>query len=595
VIRIAETLSRRWWLLLLFSIIGVGGAYYLDTYVPSRFQSTVSLQLNPAARSSFLPYLAEAATTPASSPVIIQAASYRELLRSRAFGQVIVQQLGLAVPPDAIAAAISAQLVPNTNILHVSVTWDNPRDAEQLAQRIAELFIAENQRRQQSQPGTQTQLAQMEQSARDIQSRLDPLQQQRDRLDQAVARGDLSRLNELSALDTRLSGLESSYADLLVETSRIRSSFDTAVIVDNATPAYPLDALPLVQAFVFGLLGGLGLAVCLVLLVERLADVVRTPRDVALIAALPLLARIPHARTWGWRRLLGQPRQPIVVLERGSPPAAEAVRSLRAALRLLEQSPPLRSLIVTSGGRADGKTYVACNLSVALAQGGDRVLLVDGNLRHPAVHQWFGVANTAGLCGAIARAPVWSKDSADSVPGAIESSVPNLWLLPAGTLSVNPGELLISDVLGWVFERLSALWDIVIVDTPPIGRVTDALLLARHASSCIVVARSGHTKRGALRGALAALETGAEPVLGVVLDDERAGRLARFRYDEHFHYGYWSEPGSGQFEEEVVSRANGHSLATSWSPTPAEGDMQESEPESTRRSTPSPRRRRPSS
>src|SRR6516225_7622321 len=143
-------LLRRWWLVLILSLAGVLVAYYLRTTTPTRYQSTVSLQLNPAASSSFLPYSADSNVSP-SSPVVAQAASYQEVLRSRTFGSVVVQQLGLSLPPDAIGAAISTQLVPNTNILHLSVSWDNPTDAQQLAQRIAEVFIAENQRRQQSQ------------------------------------------------------------------------------------------------------------------------------------------------------------------------------------------------------------------------------------------------------------------------------------------------------------------------------------------------------------------------------------------------------------------------------------------------------------
>src|SRR5215831_11333031 len=203
-ISFSQMLLRRWWLLLSLSILGVAIAYYFETTTPTRYQSTVSLQLNPAANSSFLPYSADTTVSP-SSPVVAQAASYQEVLRSRAFGSVVVQQLGLNLPADAIGGTISTQLVPNTNILHLSVTWDNPEDAQQLAQRIAEIFIAENQRRQQTQPGTQAQLAQMQQSAADIQSRIGPLQDQRDRLDDAVARGDLSRLSELTGLDSRLS------------------------------------------------------------------------------------------------------------------------------------------------------------------------------------------------------------------------------------------------------------------------------------------------------------------------------------------------------------------------------------------------------
>src|SRR5438132_11445891 len=116
-ITVAEALVRRWWLVLVLCLAGVCGAYYLATNATARYQSTVSLQLNPAARSSFLPYLADASVNTSASAVVSQGASYREVLRSRAFGQVIVQQLNLPVSPDTIARAISAQLVLNPNIL----------------------------------------------------------------------------------------------------------------------------------------------------------------------------------------------------------------------------------------------------------------------------------------------------------------------------------------------------------------------------------------------------------------------------------------------------------------------------------------------
>jgi succinoglycan biosynthesis transport protein ExoP len=556
--RIAETLSRRWWLILLLSSVGIGCAYYLSTHAATRYQSTVSLQLNPAARSSFLPYLADNGGG-STNPVVSQAASYREVLRSTTFGQVIVQQLNLPLPPETIAAAITTQLVPNTNILHLSVTWDNPSDAQQLAQRIAELFIAENQRRQQSQPGIQAQLADMEQSARDIQARLGPLQQQRDRLDESVARGDLSRLNELTGLDGRLSALESSYASLLVEISRVRGSFDTAVILDNATPALPLDAMPLVQALLFGVLGGAAVAIGLVLFLERLADPVRVPPDVAASAPLPIVGRIAHARRSSWKLRRGQPSGALVMLEPRSPPAAEGFRSLRATLQLADLAEPLRTVVICSAGSHEGKTFVASNLAIALAQGGKRVLLVDANLRRPAIHRWFGVANSTGFSDALGQAPLWSQDDGEiDVPGVIASRIDRLWLLPSGTPPSNPAELMASDSLGWVFEQLSRRWDIVVIDTEPIGPVADTLLLAHQASGSIVVARSGRTRRATLRGAVAALRSVGKPIVGVVLDDEQPGPLARFGHDDYLRYSYSREDRPGELENSTIGVANGH-------------------------------------
>jgi len=542
-ISFSQMLLRRWWLILSLSLLGVAVAYYFETTSPTRFQSTVSLQLNPAASSPFLPYSADSGVT-ASSPVVSQAASYQEVLRSRAFGAVVVQQLGLNLPPDAIGNALSVQLVPNTNILKLSVTWDNPSDAQQLAQRISEIFIAENQRRQQSQPGMQAQLAQMQQSAADIQSRIGPLQDQRDRLDDAVARGDLSRLSELGGIDSRLSGLESSHTNLLLEISRLQSSFETAVILDNASPSRPLDALPLSQALVFGVLGGAGLAVLLSVVFEHLADVVRTPSDAVNLTGIPLLGRLRHARRRIWPLPFSRRRRShraLVMADARTSPAAEAIRSLRVALQLIAPPWGLQTLVVTSGAQSEGKTFVAGNLAIAQAQAGRRVLLVDVNLRRPSVHRWFGLSNSSGFSDALALARNGGRTNDGEIAGVTPSGIDNLWILPAGTLVGRSSELLDTQSIGRVLQRLERDWDSVIVDSSHVGRLADTLLLAHEAHGSVLVARSGHTRRATLRSAVAALNSIPQPVLGVVLNDEHPDLLSRFDREDYFQYTFVNE------------------------------------------------------
>jgi len=524
-ITFSQTLLRRWVLLLAFSVAGVVVAYLIATSTPSRYQSSVSLLLNPAGRSSFLPYAAPDGTSVGVSPVTSLAASYREVLKSRAFGQVVVQQLQLPLSPDAIGYAVNTQLVPYTNILRMTVVWDNPSDAQQLAQRIAEIFIAENQRRQQSQPMTRAHLAELEQSAIGIQERLVPLRQQRQRLSDLVAGGDLSRLTELTSLEERLGVLESSHANLLVEISRVRDSFDTAAILDTATAGWPVDRTPLLQVVVFGLGGGLGLAIALGLLLEYLADAVRTRRDVMSVVGAPPLGRIPHAPNRGWR---WSPRNAGLVMLSATPSsAAEAFRSLRTSLRLAAPPGALTSVVISSAAVAEGKTFVACNLSIAIAQTGRNVLLVDANLRRPAVHTWFGVENGRGLVDAIAEA-----EESPEPAGVIASGIANLWLLPAGASSASAGELLGSNGFARLVARLGEYWDTVVFDTAPVGVVADTVLVAQHAIGSVVVARSGRTRRASLHGALEGLSSSGRPIYGVVLNDERREPLTRFtRFD----------------------------------------------------------------
>jgi polysaccharide biosynthesis transport protein len=569
VITFAQILVRRWWLVVLVGITGVGVAYYIASQTPPRYLSSVSLQLNPAASSAFLPYQ----TSSSTDPVISLAASYREVLKSRTFGELVVQQLRLPIPPEAVVAAISTQLVQNTNILRLVVTWDNPTDAQQLAQQISEIFIAENQRRQQSRPGTQAQMADMEQSARDIQARLGPYQQQRDRLDQYVARGDLSQINELTAVDARLTSLQASYANLLVEISRLRSSFDNAIILDRASPPQAVETVPLAQAVVFGLVGGVGAAAVLVLLLEHLADAVRTPRDILRVTGALPLGRVRHARSWWWKR--SRRSRDLVMLSKPNSAVAEAIRSLRAGFQLLAAPQELRTIAVTSSGAREGKTFVASNLAIAVAQSGKRVLLVDADLRHPRVHRRFGVDNNtfgfADLLKGVRASSVLPQRGATGmandtehgppdVAGVIASGLDGLWLLPAGAPPPNPGELLSSANLATIINRIGQQWDVVIFDTAPVGPVADTLLLAHVVSGSMIVARSGRTRRAALRGALVALRGTGQPVLGVVLNDERPGRLARFSEHDYYHHGYWSDPAWAESNNSPDRPPNGRSL-----------------------------------
>ena len=126
-------------------------------------------------------------------------------------------------------------------------------------------------------------------------------------------------------------------------------------------------------------------------------------------------------------------------------------------------------------------------------------------------------------------------------PGLVASSIENLWLLPAGTPTRNPSELLSSNRLGQTLRDLAQEWDTVVLDSAPIGTVADTLLLAHHASACMLVARWGRTRRAALGGAVAALRSVGTPLVGVVLNDERPGPLARFSRDDYYQHGYWSE------------------------------------------------------
>jgi capsular exopolysaccharide synthesis family protein len=217
-------------------------------------------------------------------------------------------------------------------------------------------------------------------------------------------------------------------------------------------------------------------------------------------------------------------------------------------------------VLITSAGPDEGKTFVATNIAIALAQARHQVLLVDANLRDPAVHMWFAVENTYGFSDVLARVRSGSMQQPKDVPGAIATTVANLSLLPAGTVRTDPGELFESEALRRVFDLLGRRWDVIVIDSAHVGQFADTLLLAHAVSGCVMVVQSGSTRRASLSGALAALEGIAAPVLGVVLNDERAGPLAGYRGDAAYHFGYWNRPAADLYDA-GEARHNGHAVA----------------------------------
>ena len=277
IIRLAEISVRRWWLLCVFVVLGLGVAQAWRTNVRESYESIVTLQLNPAGRSAFLPYSGDQRGEPANMVALV--ASYAEVLHSRAFGELVVERLASTDSPERISGAIATRLVPNTNILRLVVSWDNPQDAQRIAQAVAETFVSENARGQAVQQDARAGLADMEATLRTTQERLSALGQLRDRLDQAVSGGELWRAPELTDVEDHLATLQSSRANLLIESNRMRSSLRTASIMDNASPGQ-VAGTSRSLALLTGLLGGLATGVVLAVLLDRLEDRVRTPGDV---------------------------------------------------------------------------------------------------------------------------------------------------------------------------------------------------------------------------------------------------------------------------------------------------------------------------
>ncbi len=262
------------------------------------------------------------------------------------------------------------------------------------------------------------------------------------------------------------------------------------------SPVWPRKQLNLIIA----LLGGGFLAVGLAFGVEYANPRITRADDIAQALGLPLLGAVPQVRGWENRP---------VSLDALPPSFQEALRSIRTRIFL---SPLVagRSIAVTSSIAGEGKSMVASNLAASMARGGRRVLLVDADLRRPQLHRTFNTPRSPGL-SEVLRGEV-KVDAA-----SVESALPGLFILPAG-VSVGSSDLLDNERLRVLIQGFSQLFDIVVLDSPPVLAVADAAIIANAASSVVFVVGSGTTTREAARVAIDRLTGVQAQVVGVVLN-----------------------------------------------------------------------------
>lgn len=209
-------------------------------------------------------------------------------------------------------------------------------------------------------------------------------------------------------------------------------------------------------------------------------------------------------------------------------PEAEAFKVLRTNLQFLSVDRPLKKILFTSAGPDEGKSLVMSNLAVALAQTGKRVLIMDCDLRLPVQHKIFELSNTQGITNALANGYTVT----DYIS---ETNVPGVSLLTAGPIPPNPSELLGSERMNMLLQEVSALYDYVLLDAPPVLAVTDAVLLASKTDGVIIVTLSGRNQIKRVKDTKDYLLRGKATLLGVVLNGiERSS-------EEKLYYYYYKD------------------------------------------------------
>jgi capsular exopolysaccharide synthesis family protein len=358
-----------------------------------------------------------------------------------------------------------------------------------------------------------------EQPLRDLQGRVATTSDdaQRAVLERQLADLDSQLSADLFTKRARRTGLQER-VDQLGLTSQLSITGGAKLISAATEPSSPVEPQPVrnaALALVAGLVLGLGLA----FLLEQLDDRVHGRDEVeAATGGLSIVGLIPHSKRRD--RPVASPAE-----LQDDPALAEAFRALRTSIHFVALGRPMCSIQVTSAGATEGKTTTVAGLAVTLAQAGNRVVVVDGDLRRPRLHELFDIDPALGLTNTLA-----DEATMGEALHCVDDQ-PRLALMPCGPESPNPSELLALERFRALITTLRGDFDFVVIDTPPVLPVADARIVAGAVDATLLVVAAERSKVKEVQLATDLLRQVEAPLVGVVLNQVPATR-------RHTGYGY---------------------------------------------------------
>ncbi len=515
-------LRKRLGLILICTILAGAAAFFVSRQSTPIYEASATVMVNQASSPTASAVYADILTAERL------ARTYANLLMSRPVVEQTAAQLG--IDPRSIERTINVSPVRDTQLLEITVEGPDPGLIARIANTLPEVFIERNQ---------ELQLGRLSQSKANLEQEI------------ANTEADIARTTEelrqatddtqKTRLETSLAQYRSTYSNLVSSYQQARlaeaQTMDNIVLSEPAVvPERPIRPRTLTNTALAAIVGAL-LALGVAFLIEYLDDTIKTPDDIERVAGLSTLgaiARLKDSHT---------PRDRIAWL-RTSAPESEAYRTLRTNIQFSSVDNPVRTLLVTSSSPGEGKSTTAANLAVVMAQTGQRVILVDTDLRRPMLHKIFGIPNNTGLTTALLA----GQDMA--IEEQLQpTEVSCLQVLTSGPIPPNPSELLGSHRMAHLVEVLAADADVIIFDSPPVLAVTDAAVLGRQMDGVLLVTDAGATREQALVNAVAELQKTGANILGVALN-----RLDMRRNGYYYYYYYYQDEETGERRKQTVAR-----------------------------------------
>ncbi|MEK6255767.1 MAG: polysaccharide biosynthesis tyrosine autokinase, partial [Chloroflexota bacterium] len=333
---------------------------------------------------------------------------------------------------------------------------------------------------------------------------------------------------ESTQSQTTLALYQQIYSTLLSELAKVRlSKFEntpTVIQIEPATPASnPVRPRPITSTML-GIVVGVMMAAGVVFLIEYLDDRIKSPEDMLNIFDKPPIGYISEIKFQG-----GDGNNQVYVGTDPQTTGDEEFRSLRTNIEFMNTDNSVRKILVTSPSANEGKSTIATNLAIALIQNNKRVVLIDADLRRPALHRIYRLENRFGLSEYL------KGQGEESKLGTIVDKTKRLLVIPSGKLPSNPAELLNSNNFAMLLSKLEQVSDYIIIDSPPL-LVTDPVILSAKTDGVLLVVQPRSTRKRNLEGAVEHLMHSKSRILGVVFN--RITAQTAYYYQYHYSNYY---------------------------------------------------------
>jgi len=505
-------LLKWWWLLLAAGLVAAVSSFIVMSRQPLIYQSRTTLVVGSSVYER----------NPQTGDFYLNeqlAGFYADLAMRTPIQQETMKVLNLAWLPE-----YTASTLPSTPIIEILVNDTDPLRSQAVANELAAQLIkqtpANDPLNTDRREFIETQLNQFE---------ADIVTTQKEINDKAADLSGLTSARQIADtqadirdLEDKLSSLRSSYAALLASSDR--GAGNTLRLIEPASqPGRPLSPNTLSMVLLSTAIA-VSLAAAAAYLIEYLDDTFKSPEEVTKLLDLPVVGFISDVERGKSLEyyLTNQPRSAI----------AEAFRSLRTDLEFSGVDKPLKTIYVTGTEVEAGKTSIAINLAIVIAQSGKRVILIDADLRRPNVHRMLSLTNQKGLSDVF-------RGTIDIYNATIPYKEGNIFIVPSGSPPPNPAELLSSKKMDQILESLKKVADVVIVDGPPF-MVTDSQILASKVDGVLLVLRYGFSRKNAAVTALQQLQRVDARPIGVVLNRIPRSASGYYGYGMYHYYpGYY--------------------------------------------------------